>query len=412
MNNRDRIRVRVNEQRKARWRKITPEELELCRKDPRLASPKQHTILITTVLGPKDIVCLECGAIRESLIRHLGPIHALTARRYKRSHGYNPRTPLTSHNLHERRSRLCKRRGLSAKLKAHRRPFGPFRKPPHSDKMPLEYCLDLSEKRKGRARPELWKKSADGKVATDVEIAQLHLQGFTRTDIAKRVGLKYGESVTARLQRMGYPNGRACLYEHGERVTGRNMLDCCQDLRIPREKLAEKMRVRTQLVYQRTAPSRRGRPLPVPMARTFLSAKESLRDEYGHQVTTQKGGRPPVLLPSEKKALPVKYGELRSDLRKLRRHLREQKGKLNMMEVWAWLCQQSHPGLLRTLVFWPQFFDWLKKGLDAESFLVGCWVPNELAIQFLAGAYKAAFDTVKSAVFRLAEGEPRLPSPP
>jgi len=394
--NHDRIRGSLKEQRKSQWRRVVPEELKLLREDPRLARPTRDTTLLATCVRCADIVCLECAAILQTLSRHLGPFHGITAAEYKRKWGYNNRTPLTSHSLSTTSSNQMKRRGLSVQFRASRRPF--TRPPAHPPKMPLEYKLDCRDKAKGKPRPELWKKSPDGKVATDIQIAKLHLQGFTRTEIAAQVGLKFGESASARLQRMGYPNGHACLYLHGDRVTGRSVLNCCEDLQITRERMAEKMRVSTRWVYQRTSPSRRESPLPPRLARAFISGKESLRGEYGHQVTTPKGGRPPAVLPSERKAITSQYQNLRADLWKLRGWIRDQDGRLQLPDIWAWMCQQSRQRDLKTLFRWPQFFDWLSDRSSFGSFTDGTWLPNELAIGFLSDDYHVAFDTLRRIV--------------
>jgi ROS/MUCR transcriptional regulator protein len=394
--NHDRIRGSLKEQRKTEWRRVTPEELKLLQKDLRQARPKKETTFLSTRVSRDDIVCLECAAILQTLTRHLGPIHGITATEYKRKWGYNNRTPLTSHSLSSAASNQIKRRGLSVQFKASRRPF--TQPPAHPPKMPLEYKLDCRDKAKGKQRPELWKKSLDGKIASDIQIAKLHLQGFTRTEIAAQVGLKFGESVSARLQRMGYPNGHACLYLHGDRVTGLTVLNCCEDLQISRERMAEKMRVSTRWIYQRTSPTRRDSPLPPQLARAFISGKESLRGEYGHQVTTPKGGRPPAVLPSERKALSSQYQELRTDLWKLRGWLREQYGRLLLSDIWAWMCQQSRQRNLKTLFRWPQFFDWLSDSSSFGSFSDGTWRPNELAIGFLSDDYHVAFDTLRRIV--------------
>ena len=391
--NHERINGNLREKRKLRYRRVTSDELQLLREDPRLARATRDTTLSVTCVKGDEIVCLECAAILQTLTRHLGPIHGMTADEYNRKWGYNNRTPLTSHSMSTTSSNQMKRRGLSVQFKASRRPF--TQPPAHPPKMPLEYKLDCRDKAKGKPRPDLWKKSPDGKVATDFQIAKLHLQGFTRKEIAAQAGLKFGESASARLQRMGYPNGHACLYLHGGRVTGRSVLDCCEDLRITRERMAEKMRVSTRWVYQHTSPSRRDRPLQPLLARAFISGKKSLIGEYGHQVTTPKGGRPPAVLPSERKALSSQYQELRADLWKLRGWIREQEGRFQLPDIWAWICQQSRQGELQTLFRWPQFFDWLVNSYSFGSFSDGSWRPNELAIDFLSDDYHVAVDTLK-----------------
>lgn len=61
--NRERIRADRKQSRQNQWPKVTPQELDACRKDSRLAK---------TIRGSSFIVCLECGVVLQTLTRHIG----------------------------------------------------------------------------------------------------------------------------------------------------------------------------------------------------------------------------------------------------------------------------------------------------------------------------------------------------
>jgi hypothetical protein len=341
----------------------------------------------------------------KSLVVHLSSEHEMTTAQYKEKWGYNRETGLICDSMkptfgrmarslrggvHRDRHRLVKR--LLEMLPAARR-----------TKKRLEYRLDRRDKQKGRARPDLWKKSPDGRVATDLEIARLHLQGVTRTKIAKAVGLKYGESVSARLLRMGFPSGRASIYDRGEPVTGKNLLDLCRDAQWTRTEFAQRLQVSISCVYNRMSPSRVTRSLPVEMAKVLLAVRKGFIEDYRRRGATTRGGRPKTLLASEKASLPNNYHALRQELKLLRGWLLEQSRTPDIGKAWEWLCQQSREGRARTLLFWPRFFRWLKDSLTEGFFLAGNWAPHEVTIDFLAAEYDASEETVRRIIYGPAE---------
>src|SRR5579863_5128685 len=83
--NRDRIRVALKSVRDKQRQQISAEGLKVCRKDPREAR---------RIKGPGFIVCLECGAMLESLVIHLKSEHHINTGEYKEKWGYNRKTGL------------------------------------------------------------------------------------------------------------------------------------------------------------------------------------------------------------------------------------------------------------------------------------------------------------------------------
>ncbi len=396
-NNRGRIaadRKRAHDERQPR---VSLAELKGCRQDPREAKK---------IRGEGNIVCLECGAILESLVVHLSSEHGITTAKYKEKWGYNRKTALICESLRPTFSRMARSFLMGRVLKSRRQVVEKLTEmlpAARQVKKRLEYRLDRRDKYKGKARPELWKRSADGRVATDLEIARLYLRGVTRTKIARAVGLKFGETVSARLLRMGFPSARASIYDRGGVVTGHNLLDLCRDANWSRRESAERLRVSLHWVENRMSPSRVERSLPVEMAKVFLAVRRGFLDDYRRQGATARGGRPRVLLPSERESLPAKYRQLRQELKQLRRWLLEQSGTPNIDQAWEWLCEQLRQGKLRTLLFWPQFLLWLRNSYNVDAFLCADWAPNELTLQFLADEYDVSEETVKRVVFESEE---------
>ena len=387
-------RKRAHDERQPR---VSAVELEHCRRDPREAKK---------IKGAECIVCLECGAILETLVVHLGSEHGMTTAKYKEKWGYNRKTALICANLRPTFSRMARSFRVGRVFKSGRQVVEKLHEmlpAARQIKKRLEYRLDRRDKLKGKARPELWKRSAKGQVATDLEIARLHLQGCTRTKIARAVGLRFGETVGARLKRMGFPSARASIYHQGVVITGRSLLDLCRDTDWSRRDFAQRLQVTVHWVNNRMSPSRVERSLPVEMARVFLAVRRGYLEDYRKQGATTRGGRPRVLLASDRESLPTKYRLLRQELKQLRRWLIEGASRPNIEQAWEWLCEQSRQGKVRTLLFWPQLLLWLRTSYSEDAFLGGDWVPNELTLQFLADEYDVSEDTVRREAFESEE---------
>jgi len=367
---------------------LAPAELEACRGDPRKAK---------TIRGDDWIICLECGEIFQTLSRHLGPTHDLTASKYRERWGYNRRTGLDSKEFRASKSHSARRRGTVEHLKKNRPLL--MRGNKVAARVPrLESRLNHGDQWRGKARPGQWKKTLGGKVASDFAIAKLRLAGFEMGQLARRVGLKSGVPVLWRLRRMGFPSGHPCLFERGEPVSGRALLNLFGDFGKTRKEVAGLLGTDVNLIYYHLSPSRLDKPLSVNLAQKVLTLKRALVGQYRSQAASKKGGRPRMLLPSERADLRRKYADLRRELKLLRGWLQGETGRQSMARVWQWLCEQSRLGVIRTLLFWPQFFRWMESRYSMKGFLkVAAWVPNEVAIEFLADEIGASFDTIRIA---------------
>ena len=111
-----------------------------------------------------------------------------------------------------------------------------------------------------------------------------------------------------------------------------------------------------------------------------------------------QGGRPPVVLPTEREEIPLKYRILQNELKLLRLWLRGQGQKVGMNDVWGWLCRLRRQGKIRILFFWPEFFHWLAKNHEQEAFYNCVWLPSDVAREFLAAEYVATERTIRRIV--------------
>ncbi len=394
--NRDRELAARHSRYDAKRQFVTPEELEACRQDPRKAK---------TIAGPDFIVCLECGEKKRGLSGHLKPKHNLTPEEYKRKPGsegkaprYNAGTSLSSVNRWQRLSRACRRRRQGHWLLPRNRfPLAKLHAALKKRGLSLETRLNISDRMKGTQHIHQWKKRPDGSLVTDFQIAQLRLQGKEILEISRRFGMA-DMPVIARLRRMGFPGGHACLFEHGEPIRGRHILDLVRDFKKTKKELADRMgRDPAEISHVSLAISK---PLSVSMARQFLSAKRALRSENGGWAAGSKGGRPHSLSPSETRDMVARYKKLRDDLWFLRDWLQTRDGEVETPEVWSWLCKRSRKRSIRTLLFWPEFLRWMEKNYGYFPSLRGDHSPSELAFRFLASDYHTSAKTVKRAVLK------------
>ncbi len=386
---------------------VSRDKLEACREDPRKAR---------TIAGPDVIVCLECGEKLKDLGNHVNSKHGMTAAEYKRKPApggqiprYNVRSPLSSTNLHDSRSKKAKSLRTVDQLAGH---VSPDQLRSHSpQKISLESRLNRSDAMKGKAQPKLWKRTPEGKVATDASIAKLRLKGMKGKDIAQRVGIKGGGvSIRVRLHKMGFPPGRPCLFRYGEPITGKHFRDLCSDFGMTRKELAEKMHMSYANQWGQWSCS--DQPLPVRFAKKVLKVRQKLADQYRHKGATKKGGRPPRIFPSQKISICASYKELIHDLKILQNWLKQGKD-VPISMVWTWLCERSRDGTIR-LLFWPEFLKWVTtdsyidtKQLNHHSggkLTETYTLPQVLAQNFLAKSYSVSEEKIRHT---LKQGSPK-----
>ncbi len=264
---------------------------------------------------------------------------------------------------------------------------------------------------KGKGREDLWKKTPEGKLATDASIAALRLTGMTREDIAQHLGV-YGKgaAIGPRLHKMGFPPGRPCLFQYGEPITGRHFRDLCSDFGITRKDVAEEMIVDGGNLGKRICSDD---PLPIRLAELVLRTREKLAEEYRHKSATKKGGRPPLILPSQKIAICASYKKLIQDLKVLQKWLKQKGKDVSIPMVWTWLCERSRDGTIR-LLFWPEFLDWvtIESYIDTKQLnhhsggkLTDTYTLTQVLAQiFLANSYSVSEEKIRHT---LKQGSPK-----
>jgi hypothetical protein len=77
---------------------------------------------------------------------------------------------------------------------------------------------------------------------------------------------------------------------------------------------------------------------------------------------------------------------------------------MKMKQLYDWLCQAARRKGIETLLYWPQFFRWIKERYTDKGILDAEWRPSELALEFLADDYGASFETVRR-IIRCSTGE-------
>lgn len=208
--------------------------------------------------GYKDfIVCRLCGWKARKLSQHLISIHreelatghASTGKEfleeYRRRFGYNARAALSSGNLRDHFSKKWKISEARRRHKggrARRKPFRPGRAPVQAakaarDKWGISKQAQnrMSRARKHRSSPSRRKRTAFGKSVTDWRIAKLRLQGKEHVEIARKLDPPLdATTVRGRLQRMGFPPGKACIFFRGEAVSEKLLVAHFEDLKFLR----------------------------------------------------------------------------------------------------------------------------------------------------------------------------------
>jgi hypothetical protein len=351
--------------------RITPEELASCQADIRKAK---------TLRAPDHIICLECGrTLRRVSAQHLGE-HGLSAAQYKTKWGYNSGSGLVSQNLSKVRAGIARKMGLA---KLGRRFAKPFARGHQGFYRPnREAVLNRAEAQSHKSRPWRWK--SHDKSASDFGIAEARLRGSTHEVIAKRAGLST-TAVYFRLKRLGFP-GRPCVFEHGEPITGRAIRDLLEAFDVTTLDLTRFMGVSRNSLYKHMR--RPSKVLSPDLAKAIQAQRRSLQKR---RQPTKKGGRPTALVPAEQRSLPEKYRALREELKLLRVYLSESAAARSGLQ--DWLCEQARVGAIRSLMFWPEFFRWIGRGVFDTA-----WRPSEVAIDFLASDYEVSDSTIERIV--------------
>lgn len=374
------------EQRRARsrisWRKrydaskrrVTPEELDVLRGDPRLR---------------KD-VCRNCGEIYRDVGPHLA--HCTVAKMavfdYKEKWGF-----LRSRNA-TRSPETQARQSAAMKRARHQPPAWTHRSLPEASSASLRTnrpgSARLEERLAARsrrlpARPQLWKRTSGGGLITDAKIAQLRLRGQSVDEIAVATGMS-STGAFQRLRRMGFPR-RARFFLHGEPITGATFATLVSDFGLDVEDAAR--RVGLTLDWAKRLMRGKGRHWVKPeIARSILKARKQLLNEFRSKASAgSKGGRPKQLTPSEERKLPERYEALRLDLRALREFIRSEEKRPSLTVIWDWLCSGFRSARLRALQLSPGFFDWVSRDYEMRAFQSGDWRPRDLAISFVAADF-------------------------
>lgn len=412
---------RSNRARKLRWRKRHPERVraqkrghharhreeinEHRREDyeaaiPRVSQERLEYLRahIREAITDKDITCLECGAVLVRLANHLLRYHPECKEdRYREKWGYDRTTPLCAKEEAEEVQKEAKRRHWGSRLVEFRFEEG------HTDvrvsrTLRLEERMNRSERQRGKAQPKKWKRTPDGQVVTDARLAILRLQGCTLEEIARATGLSIG-SVYTRLMFMGFPTRRACLYSHGEPVSGATLAAMCEDFGKSSQELSERLLKDYDWVADRMS---RVEPLPPKIAKHVLRFRDQLRADR-KTAPTAEGGRPSPLTPSERAGIPSKFRALQHDLRMLQEALNDpalfarsgQSKPTKVSDAWAWLCDMQRQGKLQTLFFWREFWTWVEQTHgDMVLFQASLARPTEVALEFMADDYGVTLSTI------------------
>jgi hypothetical protein len=337
-----------------------------------------------------EIVCLECGARVQRLATHLFTYHHMRQGPYKERWGYDRTTALCAKSESLKVSKEAKRRHWQQRLRPFRFRLG------HSKggvSRRQEAKLTIADHLRGGERPTTWKRMPDGRVVSDALLAQARLKGERVEDIARLVGLDSGV-VSVRLRKIGF-EGRDIAFDRGAVVTGVHLVNLCKDFHKTRLEVSTSLGKRYNWAGDRTRPIKLHEPLSRNMALRVLELRDSLRQQYRTTGAIPKiGGRPRVLLPSERAELPGKYRALLADLRLLSGFVKEKGRTAKMDAVWEWACNHRRQGHIRTLFYWAPFYNWIEE----DVLLGGAWLPSDAAIDFLAAEYGTAHDTIRLIV--------------
>lgn len=400
--NRSLVIERQHRRHLASIQRLSVAELAECQQDP---------TKVWTVRGPGLIACIEtgCGELHKQLGHHLRVRHGLRAAEYKAKLGpqggyprYNKNASLLSIDLQKSLSKIRR------KLKLGERLQGSGTVPPVKKLIASRSKRTWSQQRRiehGRkvtgALPQLWGKfrgKSLAKKTADWEIAKLATDGTSHTDIAALTGLS-SSAVWARLRRIGF-SGRSHVCANGQPLLGKHFVVASEDFNKTRKQLADYMGLKPWAVCNHTYGASLEKPLPTELGRAFKVARKKLREEFRHRpANAEKGGAPPLLLPSERDGLPGEYRSLLLDMKAIINWLSRQAGQDSIAtfdELREWVYLEARKGRLRRIAFWPDFLDAIRSlALRDIRLLRGGVNASDLTRQVLAQLYGVSVETVR-----------------
>lgn len=275
----------------------------------------------------------------------------------------------------------------------------------------LQYVV-AQDPRKGRSRPDLWKEGA-----SDPAIAELRLQGFTNKDIALHTGLRSRSTVESRLRKMGFPK-RQCRFEHGQPVTGRAILDLCDDFGLTKRDVVKILKSEqntihrycsdsmarqlptwlSESIYRQSIGSKTNGSLGLEVADRLISLQKkwllTFCIRYGrHRERVRE------FLDSEIRELPDLRARLKDSLNALRTSLPVPENDQPQAYILGWICKQARSEVASTngnskrahayqtlMFFWPALSALIVQKPDLRT---GTWSPGELVDALLAKDYSA-----------------------
>lgn len=403
-----RSKERCREWRATRVLRLTPDELAACQHDPTKA---------WTIRGPKWVACIEdgCGELHQQLGPHV-KVHRLSVREYKSKPGriegvprYSANASLMSLDLQARRSKISKKLGLGRRLlKSGKAPPVHRLIAARGKRVTSQQCrIVRSQRMQGRGNPKLWGRYRGkrvARVAEDWEIAKLVADGHSDDEIASKLGLRHGASVGQRRRALGFCHPKKPrVYALGELLCGRHVLTACRDLQVSVEELALQMGVRREIVRDCMAPGRIDKPLSERIGKKFKFAFFKLREAFRCRASDGKnGGRPRLLLASERESLPHTYESLLRESKAILNWLHDRIGEdsqVSFEQLREWVYLEARIGRLRRIAMWPYFFEWFRGASKDPRLLRGGITPFRLTLDFLADVYAVSIETVRRAVY-------------
>jgi predicted transcriptional regulator len=314
---------------------VTPEELKACQADPRKAK---------TIRSPNGIVCLDCGETLETLSRHLGLVHAMTADRYRKKWGYNKNTPLCSENLTRKFSGQMKRRQLRPPQETQARAYltkmrSESRVVQRAEPRRLEHRLNVRDWTIGRARSERWK-------VPDWSIVRQRLEGKKMRDISRATGLSGPEAVSARLGRLGLAGERCELpvFVRGRPFTWPDLHKRAKEFGMTLQSACQHAGASYSNCY--SSAWRRSRPVPKRTAEGFLKLLDELTDRFCYQCPPGHN-RVREFLPSELSELSKLFSVLKEAFRQIGEWTRSQENLPRVEDVMDYICGQARREVAR-----------------------------------------------------------------
>lgn len=161
--------------------------------------------------------------------------------------------------------------------------------------------------------------------------------------------------------------------------------------------ITKALRVNRHWITHRLRAKNESWPLSKEMAARMLALWKDLEGQWRQLSAGPSGGRPKKLLPSAQNLLPARYRALRGDLQSLAKAFKTGAVQSTLSAVRKWICEEATRRRMRTLLFWPQFFQWIRKNKD-WSLSAPAWEPAEVAKAFLSWDFAVSFETVRRLI--------------